>query len=38
MDYKDNIIKLVRKIDDERMLRYIYQIITSLLKGKKSSR
>ena len=37
MDYKENIIKMVKMIDDEKMLRYIYQIITSLLKGKKSS-
>ena len=37
MDYKEQILEIVRRIDDEKMLRYIYTFISSLLNGKKSN-
>lgn len=36
-DYKEQILEMIRKMDDERMLRYIFKIISSLVNGKKSS-
>lgn len=37
MDYKEQILEIIRRIDDEKMLRYIYTFISSLLNGKKSN-
>ena len=37
MDYKGQILEIIRRIDDEKMLRYIYTFISSLLNGKKSN-
>lgn len=37
MDYKETIIDLVKKIEDERVLRIILSFITGITNGKKSS-
>lgn len=37
MDYKEQILEIVRNIDDERILGCIYWFISGILKGKKSS-
>lgn len=37
MDYKKQILEIVRRIDDERTLSYIYWFISGILEKKKSS-
>ena len=37
MDYKEKILEIVRRIDDERILSYIYWFISGILENKKSS-
>lgn len=36
-DYKEKIMQLVGKIDDDKILRYIYIILDDIVKGEKKN-
>lgn len=38
MDYKEQILEIIRNTDDERILGCIFWFISGILNGKKSSR
>ena len=36
-DYKEKIVQLVEKINDDKILRYIYIILDDIVKGEKKN-